>query len=42
MRLTLWLYIARRFLMMVLATFLAVVTLVVIVDLVELLRANNV
>lgn len=41
MRITLWLYIARRFLMMVLATFLAVITLVVVVDLVELLRANK-
>lgn len=41
MRMTLWLYIARRFLLMVLATFLAVITLVVIVDLVELLRANK-
>ena len=41
MRLTLWFYIARRFLMMLLATFLAVLTLVVIVDLVELMRANK-
>lgn len=41
MRMTLWLYIARRFLTMVLATFLAVITLVMIVDLVELLRANK-
>ena len=41
MRLTLWLYIARRFLVMMLATFLAVITLVIIVDLVELLRANK-
>ncbi|MEM7210849.1 MAG: LPS export ABC transporter permease LptG [Pseudomonadota bacterium] len=41
MRLTLWLYIARRFLMMMIGTFLAVVMLVVIVDLVELLRANK-
>lgn len=41
MRLTLWLYIARRFLTMLLATFLAVLMLVVIVDLVELLRANK-
>ena len=38
---TLWLYIARRFLGMVLATFLAVFMLVVIVDLVELMRANR-
>ena len=38
---TLWLYIARRFLTMVLACFLAVLTLVVIVDLVELMRANR-
>lgn len=38
---TLWLYIARRFLMMVIATFLAVFMLVVIVDMVELMRANN-
>ena len=41
MRLTLWLYIARRFLVMMVATFLAVITLVVIVDLVELLRTNK-
>ncbi|MGD1923923.1 MAG: LPS export ABC transporter permease LptG [Paracoccaceae bacterium] len=41
MRLTLWLYIARRFLGMVVATFLAVLTLVIIIDLVELLRANK-
>ena len=41
MRWTLWLYIARRFLMMLLATFLAVLMLVVIVDMVELLRANK-
>ena len=41
MRMTLWMYIARRFLTMVLATFLAVITLVVIVDLVELLRSNK-
>ena len=41
MRLTLWLYIARRFLTILLATFLAVMMLVVIVDLVELLRANK-
>ena len=38
---TLWLYIARRFLTMVLACFLAVLMLVVIVDLVELMRANR-
>lgn len=38
---TLWFYIARRFLTMVLATFLAVLMLVVIVDLVELMRANR-
>ena len=38
---TLWLYIARRFTTMLLATFLAVLMLVVIVDLVELLRANR-
>lgn len=41
MRATLWFYIARRFLFMMAATFLAVVTLVVIVDLVELLRSNK-
>ena len=41
MRLTLWLYIAHRFLTMMIATFLAVIMLVVIVDLVELLRANK-
>jgi lipopolysaccharide export system permease protein len=38
---TLWFYIARRFLTMVVATFLAVLMLVVIVDLVELMRANK-
>jgi lipopolysaccharide export system permease protein len=41
MRPTLWLYIARRFLTITLATFLAVFTLVIIVDLVELMRANR-
>ncbi len=41
MRLTLWFYIARRFLTITLATFLAVLTLVIIVDLVELMRANR-
>jgi len=40
MRTTLWLYIARKFLTMVVAAFAAVFTLVVIVDLVELLRSN--
>lgn len=38
---TLWLYVARRFLAYVLAAFLAVLALVVLVDLVELLRANG-
>lgn len=38
---TLWFYIARQFLMMLIATFLAVLTLVVVVDLVELMRANK-
>lgn len=41
MRPTLWFYIARRFLTMVVACFLAVLALVVIVDMVELLRANS-
>ena len=41
MRWTLWLYIARRFLYTVGATFLAVLMLVVIVDMVELLRSNK-
>ena len=41
MRWTLSLYIARRFLMTVVAAFVAVVTLVVIVDMVELLRSNK-
>lgn len=38
---TLWLYIARRFLFTVFATFMAVFTLVVLVDLVELMRSNS-
>lgn len=38
---TLWLYIARRFLATVLGAFLAVTMLVVIVDMVELLRSNK-
>lgn len=38
---TLWSYVARRFLTYVVATFLAVFTLVMIVDMVELLRAND-
>lgn len=38
---TLWLYIARRFLGTVLAAFLGVLTLVVLVDLVELMRSNS-
>ena len=41
MRWTLALYIARRFLSITIATFLAVFMLVVIVDLVELMRANR-
>ena len=41
MRLTLWLYIARLFLVTVLAAFLAVLMLVVVVDMVELLRSNK-
>lgn len=41
MKLTLWFYIARRFLAIALAAFLAVFTLVVIVDLVELMRSNR-
>ncbi|MEO1492104.1 MAG: LPS export ABC transporter permease LptG [Pseudomonadota bacterium] len=41
MRATLWFYIARRFLTIAIATFLAVFTLVIIVDLVELMRANR-
>lgn len=38
---TLWSYVASRFLGYVLAAFLAVFTLVVIVDMVELMRAND-
>lgn len=38
---TLWLYVARRFLTYVIAAFMAVFALVVIVDMVELLRAND-
>lgn len=38
---TLWLYTARRFLTTVIACFLAVFVLVVIVDMVELMRANR-
>jgi len=41
MRMTLWLYIARRFLITVLAAFVAVTVLVVMVDMVELLRSNK-
>lgn len=41
MRLTLWLYIARRFLWTVAAAFLTVLMLVVIVDMVELIRSNK-
>ena len=41
MRLTLWLYIARRFLATLFAAFVAVLMLVVIVDMVELLRSNK-
>lgn len=41
MRLTLWLYIARRFLWAVVAAFVAVLMLVVVVDMVELLRSNK-
>lgn len=41
MRMTLWLYIARRFLWTVLAAFATVLMLVVIVDMVELIRSNK-
>lgn len=38
---TLWLYIARRFLLTVLGAFTAVFVLVAVLDLVELIRSNN-
>ena len=41
MRLTLWLYIARRFLWTVVAAFVTVLMLVMVVDMVELIRSNS-